>query len=187
MYIIAWRRPSSRLSFLWYETAPAQKRPRPLQNEDGVVQRRSFFSLLLSTAWVGLVGYREIPIRTLHLNVHTHTHTHTHTHKQIYTHLHFGDTDDAVPTWSWHIAELFSFRSCCPWRLLVYSSNFLFCKSTWTVSFLVWLCGDRYFNILPTNTSLWHQLKWFDRITTKYRNFFRFFLIQTFHLHIKTF
>ena len=44
-----------------------------------------FFSLLLSTAWVGLVGYREIPIRTLHLNVHTHTHTHTHRDTHTYT------------------------------------------------------------------------------------------------------
>ena len=102
--------------YLWYKQQRRRKSVRvPYRMRTASFSVVRFFSLLLSTAWVGLVGYREIPIRTLHLNVHTHKHTHTHR----YTHLQFGDTDDAVPTWSWHIAELFSFRSCCQWRLLV--------------------------------------------------------------------
>ena len=70
--------------YLWYKQQRRRKSVRvPYRMRTASFSVVRFFSLLLSTAWVGLVGYREIPIRTLHLNVHTHTHTNTHT--QIHT------------------------------------------------------------------------------------------------------
>jgi hypothetical protein len=128
-----------------------------------------FFSLLLSTAWVGLVGYREIPIRTLHLNVHTHTHTHTEIHT-LTLWRHRRRCANLVLTHRRVI--FFSF-------MLSVTSSRLFVQllvlqiNVNRVVLGVTVClGDRYFNILRTNTSLWHQLKWFDKITTKWRNFF---------------